>query len=637
VFSVTSSEDSAAPRGHAPLLLLALSALGIVFGDLGTSPLYALQEAFHGRHGVAPTPENVLGIVSLFLWCLLLMVSVKYVALLMRAGNRGEGGILALLALLTRGKRGAIGRSAVFVTLALAGTAMLYGDGIITPAISVLSAVEGLRVATPAFSPVVVPATVVILIVLFALQPFGSGRVGKIFGPVLATWFVAIAIIGAMMVAHNPAALAAVNPLHAVHFFLRNGAKGFFALGAVVLCLTGGEALYADMGHFGRKPIRLAWYGLALPSLILSYLGQAALLLRNPAAADRPFYSCVPQPALYPMVVLATMATIVASQALISAVFSLTRQAAQLGFSPRVRVVHTSGAIIGQIYIPALNWVLMLATVSIVLAFRSSDRLAAAFGLAVSTTMAITTLLFAAVARTRWRWRWISVIGVAGFFLIADLAFVLANVVKFVDGGWLPLLIGAVVFLLMSTWHTGRRLLNAVTGERALPLEEFLESLARHPPYRVRGSGVFLSAETKGVPLVLLHHLKHNQVLHERVVLLTITTADVPVVRNDDRVTIESFPMGFHRVTGRYGFMEEPDAPAILQQAADAGVPVDCDRTTYYLGRTTLVPHGERSTKRMNALRLMLFSVLKRNDRSATLYFGMPPNRVVELGTRVEL
>jgi KUP system potassium uptake protein len=619
------------------LVLLALSALGVVFGDLGTSPLYALQEAFHGSRGVAPTPANVLGIISLFLWALILMVSVKYVAVLMRAGNRGEGGILALLALLLGESGSAPRRTGMFITLALIGTAMLYGDGIITPAVSVLSSVEGLQIATPALAPLVIPITVVILILLFAVQPLGSGRVGAVFGPVLAIWFVVIAVIGGVTLAGNPSALAAFNPLHGVRFFLHNGSKGFFALGSVVLCLTGGEALYADMGHFGRGPIRAAWYGLALPSLGLSYLGQAALLLRHPEDAVRPFYSCVPARMLYPMVVLATMATIVASQALISAVFSLTRQAAQLGFSPRVQVVHTSGSVMGQIYLPALNWILMVATVAIVLAFRSSDRLAAAFGLAVSTTMAITTLLFAAVARTRWHWRWVSVLFVAGVFLIADVAFVIANAFKFVDGGWLPFLIGTVVFILMSTWYAGRRLLGEATRERSLDMDLFLQSLARHVPLRVRGTAVFLAADTSGVPIVLLHHLKHNQVLHDTVVLLTITTDEIPVVSDENRVKVEALALGFHRVVALYGFMEDPDAQHVLARAAQLNVPTDPDRTTYYLGRTTIVPPARGKASRMTRWRVRLFALMKRNDRSATLYFNIPPNRVVELGTRLEL
>ena len=627
--------SAAGDSRHGSLLLLSLAALGVVFGDLGTSPLYALQEAFHGTRGVAATPANVIGMVSLFLWALILMVSVKYVALLMRAGNRGEGGILALLALLLR--RNKQHRTGLLVGCALFGAAMLYGDGIITPAISVLSAMEGLTIASPQLASAVVPATVGVLVLLFALQPFGSGRVGVLFGPILGTWFVVIAILGARSLSSNLGVLAAFNPLHAAAFFARNGAHGFLALGAVILCLTGGEALYADMGHFGRRPIRVAWYGLALPALTLSYLGQGAHLLHHPEAASRPFYATVPAPLLYPMVVLATLATIVASQALIAAVFSLTRQASQLGFSPRVNIVHTSGAVAGQIYLPALNWLLMGATIAVVFMFRSSDRLAAAFGLAVSTTMAITTVLFGAVARGRWRWSRTRVAIVCGSFLVIDLAFVAANVVKFVDGGWLPLLIGSAVFTVLTTWSTGQRLLHRSTQERTVPLDEFLASLARNPPHRIRGTGVFLSRDGEGVPLVLLHHLKHNQVLHETVVLLSIETAEVPVVHASARTTAEAFPLGFHRVRGRFGFMEEPNAPAILRQAAELGVPIDVNRTTYYLGRTTLVPHDERQTKRMGALRLMLFSFLKRNDRSATLYFDMPPNRVVEVGTRVEL
>lgn len=624
---------------------LALAALGVVFGDLGTSPLYALQEAFHGERGVAPTPGNVLGIVSLFVWALVLMVSVKYVAVLMRAGNRGEGGILALLAVLLGDRERPVRRASWLIGLALLGTAMLYGDGIITPAISVLSAVEGLQVATPAFAPFVVPITVAILVGLFAVQPYGSGRVGAVFGPILATWFVIIAVLGAQALWRNPAALAAINPMYGVRFFANNGAHGFLALGAVVLCLTGGEALYADMGHFGPRPIRLAWYRLALPALLLSYLGQAALLLREPGAASRPFYSMVPSSVLYPMVALATAATIIASQALIAAVFSLTRQAAQLGYCPRVQVVHTSGASIGQIYLPGLNWVLLAATISIVLLFRSSDRLAAAFGLAVSATMAITTLLFAAVARIRWQWpRW-RVGVVAGVFLVADLAFVLANTFKFAAGGWLPLVIGAGVFIVMTTWQNGRRHLSNATRERALPIDAFLASLAINPPHRVRGVGVFLADAAGDVPLVLLHHLKHNQVLHETIVLLTVVTEDVPRVPEGERVRIQILSLGFHVVVARYGFMEEPDVPSVMERVTADVATVeptrafrnDAARTTYYLGRVTVAPPSEPEGARMVAWRAKLFRLLKRNERSATLYFGIPANRVVELGTRVEL
>ncbi|MEP6492034.1 MAG: KUP/HAK/KT family potassium transporter [bacterium] len=629
---------------HPGLPVLTLSALGIVFGDLGTSPLYALQEAFHGTRGVAATPDNVLGVVSLFLWALLLMVSVKYVAVLMRAGNRGEGGILALLAVLLGDHKASIRRASWFVGLALLGTAMLYGDGVITPAISVLSAVEGLRIAAPGFDRLVVPITIAILVGLFAVQAYGSGRVGRAFGPVLALWFVVIAVLGVRSLAQYPAALAALNPLYGVRFFGRNGTHGFLALGAVVLCLTGGEALYADMGHFGPRPIRIAWYGLAMPALVVSYLGQAALLLQHPDAADRPFYGTVPSWALYPMVVLATAATIIASQALIAAVFSLTRQAAQLGYSPRVEVVHTSRSSIGQIYLPGLNWILLLATIAIVLVFRSSDRLAAAFGLAVSATMTITTVLFAAVARVRWQWRWWQVIVVAGAFLVADASFVVANAFKFADGGWLPLVIGAVVFVVMSTWLAGRQLLSNATRERGLPIGDFLASLGINPPHRVRGIGVFLSEEGDAVPLVLLHHLKHNQVLHETVVLLTVVTEEVPRVPVSERVRVKAFALGFHGVEAHYGFMEQPDVPDVMLRAADlcaatgdAILKRDLGRTTYYLGRVTVMPLSAEDDRRMIRWRVKLFRLLKRNERSASLYFRIPANRVVELGTRVEL
>jgi len=602
-----------------------------------------MQEAFHGTRGVAPSPENVLGVASLFVWALVLMVSLKYVAVLMRAGNRGEGGILALLALFL-GDRKHVHRATLVIALGLFGTAMLYGDGVITPAISVLSAVEGIQIATPAFRPYVVPLTIVILIGLFALQRSGSGRVGRIFGPILGTWFVVIAILGVNSLARNPGALEAINPWYAVRFFAHSGPRGFLALGAVVLCLTGGEALYADMGHFGPRPIRLAWYFLALPALTLSYLGQAANLLDNPAAASRPFYSMVPGWALYPMVALATASTIIASQALIAAVFSLTRQAAQLGFAPRVNVVHTSRSAIGQIYLPSLNWLLLCSTVAVVLAFRSSDRLAAAFGLAVSTTMAITTVLFGIVARSRFHWpRW-RVTLVAGGFLVADVSFVVANAFKFPDGGWLPVVIGAIVFATMWTWYVGRRLLMKATHETGMPVDVFLTSLSRDLPQRVPGVAVFLATDTDVVPLVLLHHLQHNQVLHETVVLLKVSTEDVPRVRSTDRLELAELRFGFNTVVAHYGFMEEPDVPSIIKRAASLSaangaplIPDDTPRTTYYLGKVTVVPPSAREVGWMVRGRMMFFRWLKRNERSATLYFGLPSNRVVELGTRVEL
>ncbi len=619
--------------------MLALAALGIVFGNLGTSPLYALQEAFHGIHGVTPTPENVVGVVSLFLWSLILMVSVKYVYVLMQADNHGEGGLLALLALLVGERTGRLAsrRALRWVFLAIFGTAMLYGDGIITPAISVLSALEGIEVATPALAHYVVPLTVVILVALFAIQPLGSGRVGVAFGPILGTWFVAIFSFGVISLVETPAILAALNPMNGVAFFLNNGFHGFLALGAVVLCLTGGEALYADMGHFGARPIRIAWYGLALPSLAASYLGQGALLLRDPGAAARPFYSMVPSWALYPMVVLATLATIVASQALISAVFSLTRQAAQLGLSPRVAVRHTSSSTAGQIYLPGMNWALMAGTIAVVLMFRSSSSLAAAFGIAVSTTMAITTMLFIALARVRLRWPVWRIATVAGVFLAVDLAFVAANAMKFADGGWLPLAIGSLTFLVSLSWLVGLRALRDARQVSGIPLDAFISSLALSPPHRVRGTGVFLMSAGNAVPTTLLHHLKHNQVLHERVVLLTLLTEETPRVQQAERCRVECLEIGFVRIVGRYGYLENPNVPHLLELASvRAGRPLYEDMTTsFYLGRESLVTATQGNLGRRVLMNLFIW--LYRNELDVTVHLGLPPNRVVELGTRLDL
>jgi KUP system potassium uptake protein len=635
----------AEPRSIRHELSLALVALGIVFGDLGTSPLYALQEAFHPERGVPATAENVMGCTSLFLWSLIVMVSLKYVWVLMRADNQGEGGILALLALLLGDlSRGVSSTSSglrsgrLWLALALVGTAMLYGDGVITPAISVLSAVEGLEVATPAFKPYVLPLTVIVLVGLFAVQSRGSGRMGVAFGPILLVWFVAIFLLGLASLARTPAALGAFNPVRGIEFFQRNGFSGYQALGAVVLCLTGGEALYADMGHFGRKPIRFAWYSLALPSLLLNYLGQAALLLRDPAMAERPFYAMVPGWALLPMVGLATLATVVASQALISAVYSLTSQGAQLGICPRPAVVHTSAAARGQIYLPMLNWALMGATLAVVLVFRSSASLAAAFGLAVSTTMAITTLLFAALARSHWRWSWWRVATLSGAFLAIDLAFVGANALKFADGGWLPLALGSGVLVLMISWHHGRQqLARARSQGSGLPLEDFIESLDHYPPHRVEGIAVFLTEDSRDVPTMLLHHLKHNQVLHERVVMLTLENIEVPRVPPGERLEWQELPQGFMRLRGRYGFMEVPDVPALLQQASAAcdEVLFDPMRTSFYLGRESVsVAPG---TRLWEVLLLRLFIAQRRNELDATAHFGIPANRVVELGARLEI
>ena len=620
-------------------LALSLAALGIVFGDLGTSPLYALQASFSGALGVAPTPANVIGVVSLFIWSLILMVSIKYVLVLMQADNRGEGGLLALLALLVGERSGRVTRPGAlrWVFMAIFGTAMLYGDGIITPAISVLSAIEGIEVATPAFAHYTVPITVAILVVLFAVQSLGSGRVGVAFGPILAVWFAAIFTLGLTSLVKTPAILAAFNPINGIAFFAHNGFKGFVALGAVVLCLTGGEALYADMGHFGARPIRLAWYGLALPALAVNYLGQGALILRDAHAAARPFYTSVPSWGLYPMVVLATLATIVASQALISAVFSLTRQAAQLGLSPRVAVKHTSSSTAGQIYLPGLNWVLMAGTIAVVLGFRTSDSLASAFGIAVSTTMAITTMLYAAYARVRLMWPLWRIALVAGVFMVVDLAFVGANAMKFADGGWLPLTIGGITFLMSTSWLLGLRALQRARKDSGLPLGMFISSIAAAPPHRVSGTGVFLMAAGDSVPITLLHHLKHNQVLHEQVVLLTLLTEEIPRVAPAERFKVERLDQGFVRIVGRYGYMEMLDVPQLLEQALpSANCPCyDAMMTTFYLGRESLAVQTKQGPLRH--ILLSLFTRLRKNELDATAHLGLPPNRVVEMGARLDL
>jgi KUP system potassium uptake protein len=617
-----------------PLAPLALSALGVVFGDLGTSPLYALQEAFGGKHGVDGTPENVLGVVSLFIWSLLLVVSLKYVFFIMRADNRGEGGILALLALTgARGKES--GRAQALLLVGLFGATLLYGDGVITPAVSVLSAVEGLNEGTTAFAPYVVPLTVVILIALFSVQRFGSGAVGRFFGPVLLLWFIAIFAIGLGSLVKTPGALEALSPLPGVRFFLAHGFHGLPVLGAVVLCLTGGEALYADMGHFGSRPIRLSWYVVVLPALVMSYLGQAAVLLREPDAVARPFYRSAPAELLYPLVGLATVATVIASQALISAVFSLTRQAAQMGYWPRVQVVHTSARTEGQIYVPGFNWALMVACVALVLAFRTSTSLAGAFGLAVAGTMSITTVLFGQVAWRRFGW---PIAGVALFlvvFLSVDVAFVGANLLKVVDGGWLPLTLGAALFVMMTVWGRGRRHLQDYVRARAMSPREFLDSFsAGTSALRVKGTAVFLSINPDATPVSLLHYLKHAKCLHEKVVFLTVVTEDVPRVGRDERVEVELLRPGFWRVIGHFGFMEDPDVPWLLERAIDSGLDTGVRSATFFLGRDTIIP-SERGRWRGWGERL--FAVMHRNARPAPDFFRLPPNRVMEIGAQLEL
>ncbi|HEX5386889.1 MAG TPA: potassium transporter Kup [Gemmatimonadales bacterium] len=627
------------PRGRA-LAGLSLAALGVVYGDIGTSPLYAVKECFGGEYGIPPTVSNVLGILSLIVWSLNFIISYKYISQVMRADNRGEGGILALMALVRPKSSGAsVHARRTLVALGIFGAALLYGDGVITPAISVLGAVEGLNVATPAFDHLVVPITVAILIALFAFQRRGTAGVGAVFGPLMLLWFLAIAALGLRGILLEPSVLRALNPWYAVDFFIRDGSQAFFILGAVVLVLTGGEALYADMGHFGKRPIRAAWFTLVLPALLLNYFGQGALLLRNAPAVANPFYSLVPPSLLIPMVIVASAAAVVASQALISGAFSLTRQAMQLGYSPRVTIWHTSSTEAGQIYIPQVNQALAVACVGLVLGFRSASNLAAAYGIAVTGTMAITSILFGAVARGLWHWpRW-KAFGLAGLFLAVDLAFFSANLVKVTQGGWFPLVVAVAIFTLMMTWKQGRTILAGIMRENALPMDVFLADIGRRRPPRVPGVAVFLTSDPRGAPPVLLHHLKHNKVLHERVILLSILTEEFPQVREDERVRCRELGEGFYQVISRFGFMETPDVPRVVRSLADPAqdgpaVPVNLMQTTFYLGRETLIATGNH---RMARWRKKLFIIMTRNAQPATAFFGLPPNRVVELGAQIQL
>jgi KUP system potassium uptake protein len=551
----------------------------------------------------------------------------------MRADNRGEGGILALTALVTPMRAGRGGRKWL-IMLGLFGTALLYGDGMITPAVSVLSAVEGLSVATRFFDPYLVPIAVCILIALFLIQRRGTGSVGRIFGPVMTVWFVVIAILGVAHITDNPGVLKAINPWYAAVFFAHHGWHGFLVLGSVFLVVTGGEALYADMGHFGKKPISLAWFSMVLPGLLLNYFGQGALIISHPEAAENPFFHMAPDWALYPMVVLSTFAAVIASQALISGAFSLTMQAVQLGYTPRVEIAHTSASERGQIYIPSINWVLMISCIGLVLGFRSSSNLAAAYGVAVTTTMVVTTLLFYVVLRHRWRWpRW-KAVPLCGFFLAIDMSFFLANIVKVPHGGWFPLVVGAMVFTLMTTWKTGRRIVAERISEGTLPPELFLQSLRTDPPLRVPGTAIFMYGDPRGTPPALLHSLKHYKAIHERVVFLSVITEETPHVEAADRVRVEEMGEGLYRVTVHYGFMQDPNLPHALALVKHPGLDLRPAHTTYFLGRETLI-----ATRRpgMAIWREQLFAVMSRNARSATSFFSIPPNRVVELGTQIEI
>jgi KUP system potassium uptake protein len=615
--------------------ILALAALGVVYGDIGTSPLYAIKEVFGNAHHPVPiTPDNVLGILSLVFWSLIVVVSIKYVALILRADNRGEGGVMALMARVLAEEKLSPNTRRIALSLGLFGAALFYGDGLITPAISVLSAVEGLEVATPVFAHWVVPVTIGILAGLFWIQRHGTARVGVSFGPITCVWFVALAVLGAAKIAENPAVLAALLPSHALVFLAADPLLGFLAMGSVFLVVTGAEALYADMGHFGRRPVRLAWFGLVLPSLLINYFGQGALLLADPEAIRNPFYLMAPDWFLLPLVGLATAATVIASQAVISGVYSITHQTIQLGYAPRMDLLHTSDRQMGQIYMPGVNWLMLAGVVALVLAFQSSTNLAAAYGIAVTGTMIITDVFSYLVARHQWGWSRLSAGAVFGALLALDLVFLGANATKIVEGGWFPLAFGAFVFLLLSTWKAGRELVHRRLDIQALLLKDFVPAIETPDVTTVPGTAVFMTPYAEHVPHALLHNLKHNKVLHECMVIATVDAPPVPRIDEAERVGVERLSGRFYRVTIRYGFMEQPDVPAALAACAAHGLVIEPMATSYFLGRETVVPARGGD---MSYWRETLFATLYRNARTATDFFRLPPNQVVELGTRVTL
>jgi KUP system potassium uptake protein len=625
---------SAENGAKSTLPALVVGAMGVVFGDIGTSPLYALREAFIGRHGVAPSPDNVLGVLSLMLWALFVVVSLKYVLFIMRANNRGEGGIMALIALVQRAFHDDSRRRLVLVTLGLFGASLFYGDSMITPAISVLSAVEGLQIATPALASYVVPVAVLILGGLFFIQRRGTGNVGILFGPVMLVWFAVLGALGVRSIVQTPSVLAALDPLYGVAYFQTHGIAGLAILGAVVLAVTGAEALYADMGHFGKRPIQIAWLALVFPGLILNYLGQGALILRQPDATANPFYLLAPEWALYPMIALAALATVIASQAVISGAFSVTRQAIQLGYLPRMEVRHTSDVEIGQIYIPFINRTLFVGVLVLVVGFESSSRLAAAYGIAVTGTMAIDTLLAFTIMWALMKWRLPLALGGMAFFLCFDLAFFSANAPKILHGGWFPLAIGIVVFTLLTTWKRGREVLFQRMQRDDIDLDIFIEGIAAFAHTRVPGTAVFLHATGRGVPHALLHNLSHNKVVHERVIVLTVITEDIPVVRAAERVHIDALGAGFYRMQVRYGFREEPNIPAALEQCSQLGMHFNLMETSFFLSRETIIP---TEMPGMALWREKLFVWMTQNAESAMRFFKLPVNRVLELGTQIEI
>jgi len=613
-----------------------LLALGVVYGDIGTSPLYALQQAFHGQHGIPVTPGSVLGVLSLIFWSLILIVTVKYHIVIIRADNKGEGGVLALMAMV-QGSRiaRALPPRRIMIVLGIFGAALLYADGALTPAVSVLSAVEGLSIAAPTLQPgVILAITLAILVALFMLQSRGTAGIGAIFGPVMLVWFATIAVLGLNGILKHPAVVSAVLPTHAIRFLAEDPGRGLLVLGAVFLAVTGGEALYADLGHFGHTAIQLAWFTIPLPALMLNYFGQGALLLTNPEAAANPFYLLAPPQLLIPLIPLATAAAIIASQAVISGAFSLTRQAVQLGYIPRMDIEHTSSREIGQIYVPTVNKMLAVLTIALVLYFQTSSNLAGAYGVALSTLMALTTVMFYVMSREVWGWSFVKAASVSGLFLIVDLTFLVANALKIWHGGWVPLAIAIALYFVMITWKKGREILSKRMMEKTVPLKLLLADLAAEPPVRVPGTAVFMYGSSDGTPPALVLNLTHNKVLHEKIVFLTVMTEDVPHVGGEQRVTVRRSGKGFHSVVARYGFMQDPDINEILAACKANGLSIPLEGTTFFLGRETLIASDRPG---MAMWRERLFSFMSRNALRATAFFKIPPNQVFEVGAYVEL
>lgn len=631
---VEHAHSPVAPTG-VRLGLLSLAALGVVYGDIGTSPLYAMRECFNPPHGTGVSEANIFGVLSLIVWSLIIVVSIKYMIFILRADNRGEGGILALTALATPVRAMVQSRRWLLVVMGVFGAALLYGDGIITPAISVLSAVEGLKIATPLFEPYVIPITITILVGLFLIQRRGTGGIGTFFGPVMIVWFTVLAVLGVTQIVRNPSILAAANPLYGFNFFLHEGWHAFLILGSVFLVVTGGEAIYADMGHFGKRPVRVAWFALVLPALLLNYFGQGVLMLENPETAVNPFYKLAPDWAIYPLVVLATLATVIASQALISGAFSITMQAVQLGFTPRLQILHTSSTEYGQIYMPAVNWALMVGCIALVLIFRSSSALAAAYGIAVTSTMAITTITFYIVMRDKWKWSLATAGSLTALFLIVDLAFFGANALKILDGGWMPIALGIFIFTIMTTWKRGQRALHEQMIARLPSNDEFLNLLSKDQPLRVKGTGVFLTGSTEAVPSALMQHYQCAKTLPEQIVLLHVKTKMIPVVAAENRSTVKTLGQNFYLVEMDYGFMEQPNIPDALSNLAAPELVLRSDELIYFLGRQTILPTADNAG--MALWREKVYALLSRNATSATAYFCLPADKVVEMVTHVEI